>query len=93
MGKGEKLEREKNATKALTWNINGRLTKQEEREQIFLDAMERKLHFMCLQETGCKIHQEFRGQGEKIINLEGNRTNIEASPSIFRMSGTNGSYQ
>ena len=71
MTKGKKLEREQNATKASTWNINGKLTIQKEREQLFLDAMERKLHFMCLQETGCKIHQEFRGQGGKIINLAG----------------------
>ena len=60
-----------NATKASTWNINGRLTIKEEREHIFLDARERKLHFMCLQETGCKIHQEFMGKGGIIINLAG----------------------
>ena len=67
MTKGKKLEREQNATKASTWNINGKLTIQKEREQLFLDAMERKLHFMCLQETGCKVHQEFRVKGGKSL--------------------------
>ena len=57
MGKEEKREREENLTKASTWNIMGKLTIKAEREHIFLDAIERKLHFMCLQETGCKDHQ------------------------------------
>ena len=55
MPKEEKMEREKKLTRTVTWNIMGRLSQKEEQEHIFEDAIERRIHFMGLQETGLKI--------------------------------------
>ena len=48
-----------------------RLDQEMQRELIFKDAVARNIHFMALQETGCKVFQEYIGLGGRIINLEG----------------------
>jgi len=68
----KKTEREKSLTKLSTWNLMGRLTKLDEQELIFLDAKERRIHIMGLQETGLKEYREILGRNGKIINLAGN---------------------
>ena len=70
MPKEKKLEREKKVTKAATWNLMGRLSQKEEQEHIFADAIERRIHFMGLQETGLKNYSEIVKEEAKIINLE-----------------------
>jgi len=67
----KKVEREKSLTKISTWNLMGRLIKLNEQELIFLDAKERGIHIMGLQETGLKEHREILGKNGKIINLAG----------------------
>ena len=67
----KKVEREKSLTKISTWNLMGRLIKLNEQELIFLDAKERGIHIMSLQETGLKEHREILGKNGKIINLAG----------------------
>ena len=54
----------------------GQLEREIEREIIFADALECNIHFMTLQETGCKSFKEFIGRSGRIINLRGNYKRI-----------------
>ena len=71
MTREEKVRKNSLLTHGASWNQMGQLDREIEREQIFADAVERNLHFMALQETGCKSYQKFIGRGGVIINLEG----------------------
>ena len=71
MPNAEKKEKRLLETVAGTWNIMGRLDEEMEREHIFRDAVEKRLNFMVLQETGLKVQREFIGTGGRLINLEG----------------------
>ena len=61
MPKEKKVENEKKWTRASTWNMMGRLDELQECDHIFLDALERRIQFMVLQETGCTEYREILG--------------------------------